>query len=235
MQLYGHPWSINTRKVLTVLAEKRSAADLVYVDIPRGQHRTPEHAARHPFSKLPVLDDDDGFRVYETAAVMRYLDERVQGPSLQPTDARGRARALQWDRVHQSYFEPHAHPMIVHAMFSRIIGFDGDRAIIDAGRTAMQPALDEIDRHLRTSPHLAGEAFGLADVTWMPYLDYLLAIGEDDAVTKGRPGLSAWWERISGRPAWQAVARTGLQPYDPAGSAERIAALSRGTWSATPG
>jgi glutathione S-transferase len=131
--------------------------------------------------------------------------------------------------------EPHAHPLLVHGLFSRIIGFDPDRSVIEAGRSAMQPALDVIDRHLRTSPHLAGEAFGLADVTWMPYVDYLLAIHEGDAVTNGRPGLSAWWDRVSGRPAWQAVAHTGLQPYDPVASADRIAVASRGTWSSTPG
>lgn len=222
-----------TRKVLVVLAEKGAHADLVYVDIPHGAQRRPEHVARHPFAKLPVLDDDT-FRVYETAAILQYLDT-LPGPSLTSADARGRARALQWDRVHQSYFEPHAHPLIVHAQFSRILGFAGDQALIAAARVAMQPALDVIDRYLHTSPWLSGETFGLADVTWMPYLDYLGAIGEGDALTTGRPALAAWWDRIASRPSWQMVARTGLQPYHPNATAEGIAAQSRGTWAGTPG
>ncbi|MEQ1501833.1 MAG: glutathione S-transferase C-terminal domain-containing protein [Myxococcota bacterium] len=233
MRLYGHPWSINTRKALVVLAEKGHEAELVYVDIPHGGQRLPEHVARHPFGKLPVLDDGD-FRVYETAAVLQYLDALLPGPSLAPSDARARARALQWDRVQQSYFEPHAHPLIVHAQFSRVLGFPGDPAIIDAGRAAMQPALDVIDRHLRTAAYLTGDDFGLADVTWMPYLDYLTAIGEGEAVAGGRPGLAAWWDRISRRPSWQAVARSGLQPYQAGATADGIAAQSRGRWSGTP-
>lgn len=231
MQLFGHPWSINTRKVLMVLAEKGAAVDLRYVDIPRGAHKRPEHIARHPFAKLPVLDDGE-FRLYETAAILRYLDEVLPGLALSPSTPRGRARAAQWDRVHQSYFEPHAHPLIVHRQFSRIIGFTGDEGVMTAGRAGMQLALDVIDTHLRSEPYLAGDQFSLADVTWMPYLDYLVAQGEP--VLGERPGVAAWWQRISTRPMWQQVAHTGPQPYDDAATASVIASWSQATWADAP-
>lgn len=208
-----------------VLAEKRHTATLHLVDIPTGEHRRPEHLARHPFGKAPVLDDD-GFVVYETAAIVRYLDETLPGPSLQPTDPRARARALQWDRVHQSYFEPHARPLLVHKIFARHIGFPGDDAVIAAGRAGMLPALDVIDRHLAHAPYLAGEQFSLADITWLPFLEYLQACGEDAAIRE-RSHVAAWWSRIGERATWAAVARSGPQAYDPAVAAGDIVRLYR--------
>lgn len=73
MKVFGHPWSINTRKVLMTLAEKGHEAELVLVMIPKGKHRAPPHLARHPFGKVPVLEDG-GLVLYETGPINRYLD-----------------------------------------------------------------------------------------------------------------------------------------------------------------
>ncbi len=50
----------------------------------------PEYLARQPFAKVPAFEHD-GFRIYETSAIMRYVDEAFDGPALQPADAKGRA------------------------------------------------------------------------------------------------------------------------------------------------
>ena len=76
----------------------------------------------------------------------------------------------------------------------------------------MGTALDAIERHLGGSPFIAGAGFSLADIHWMPYFEYLTQIGEGGAVA-GRKNLAAWWERVSSRPTWRGVARTGQQPY----------------------
>ena len=51
----------------------------------------PEHLERHPFGKVPVVDVD-GFRLLETSAITRYLDDILEGPSFVPDDAKDRAR-----------------------------------------------------------------------------------------------------------------------------------------------
>ena len=93
MKLYGHPWSINTRKSLMTLGEKGHDAELVVVNLPGGEHKQAAHIARHPFGKVPVLDDD-GFVVYEARAINRYLDEKLDGPRLTPRDPRAAARVV---------------------------------------------------------------------------------------------------------------------------------------------
>jgi glutathione S-transferase len=212
MKIYGHPWSVNTRKTLMTVAEKGHELPLVLVMIPKGEQQRPEHLARHPFGKVPVLDDD-GFVLYETRAINRYLDARLDGPRLEPASDGGRARVDQWTNVADAYFAAHAHTLIVERLFRRYLGGEPDARAIAAGREGLSPALDVIDRALASAPYLAGDSFSLADVHWMPYLDYLEQIGEGEPITR-RPHVAAWWQRISARPAWQHVARRGPQPYE---------------------
>lgn len=219
MKVYGHPWSINTRKVLAVLAEKGQRAELVLVMVPYGEHKQPAHVARHPFGKVPTLEAE-GFAVYETGAINRFLDRTLDGPSL-TGDARTAARADQWISASDSYFAPHAQPLIVETMFRRFLGGAPDTAAIERATAGIQAPLDTIDCWLADHPYLAGEAFTIADIHWMPYLDYLVQIGHAAAVT-GRSNVRSWWERVSARPAWRQVAHTGPQPYDPGVTAEVI-------------
>ena len=59
-----------------------------------GESKTPEHLARHPFGRIPVVDHGD-FRLYETQAILRYLDDLYPTPPFQPKDARAKARMNQ--------------------------------------------------------------------------------------------------------------------------------------------
>ena len=225
MNLYGHPWSINTRKTLMTLAEKAAETRLVLVMVPHGEHKRPEHLRLHPFGKVPVLDDD-GFVLYETRAIGSYLDAKLAGPRLVPEGARERARMEQWINVADSYFSPLAHSMIVELVFRRFLGGDANQATIAAGRAGIGTALDVIDAALASTAYLAGDNVSLADIHWMPYLDYLTRIGEGEPI-EHRANVMRWWSRMSERPSWQRVARTGPQPYDPGVSADVIAKLYR--------
>jgi len=212
MKIYGHPWSTHTRKTLMTLAEKGLEAELVVLAIPKGEHRQPEHLARHPFAKVPVLDDD-GFVLFETRAINEYLD-RTTGPAkLVPSDVRDLARMHQWTHVADAYLVPHAAPFLVESLFRRFLGGEKNEQAIAAARAGMQAPLDAADAWLSRSDYFAGRAFSLADVHWMPYLEYLHRLGEGDALAR-RKHLDAWWKRVSARPTWHEVARSGPQPYD---------------------
>ena len=220
MKVYGHPWSINTRKTLMTLAEKGHDAELVLVMIPKGEQERPEHLARHPFGKVPVLDDG-GFLLYETPAINRYLDRTLGGEPLVPSETRAAARVDQWINVADAYFIPSAYPLVVEVLFRRYLGGEQNLQAVEAGRAGIQPALDTIDDWLAGNPYLAGGSFSLADIHWLPYLDYLWQTGEGEPIRRRRH-VAAWWERVSGRPSWQRVARTGPQPYERGMTAEVI-------------
>jgi len=194
------------------IAEKARHVPLVLVMLPKGEHKQPEYLRLHPFGKVPVLDDD-GFVLYETRAIDAYLDARLEGPSLTPTDTRARARMEQRIHVTNAYFSPFAGPMLVELLFRKYLGGEQDRAAIERGRTGVGPALDVIDRALASAPYLAGDAFTLADLYWLPYLDYMIEIGEGAPIEE-RAHVRDWTARMRARATWRAVAHTGPQPYE---------------------
>lgn len=201
MKIYGHPMSTCTRKVLTTLAEKGHRAEFVLVDLMKGEHKQPAHLARHPFGVIPVFEDDDGFQMYESRAIIRYLDAKLSGSPLTPSDLKDRGRMEQWISVEQSYFTPHVMKMVMEVMFAPMRGATPNQEAIQSGREGAAKTLDVIEKALAGGEYLAG-SFSLADISWMPYLDYFAATGGSDVISE-RPHVAAWWKRISERPSWQ--------------------------------
>ncbi|WP_441285720.1 glutathione S-transferase family protein [Sorangium sp. KYC3313] len=203
MKIYGHPMSTCTRKVLTVLAEKGQEAQFVLVDLMKGAHKQPEHLARHPFGVIPVLEDED-FTLYESRAIMRYLDHKLPGAPLTPTELRARALMDQWLSVEQSYFATPAVKIVFQRVFLPMQGKQGDEAIVDAAKAEVVRALDVVEKALAGHEYLAGSSYSLADISWMPYLQCLVVSKLGELITD-RPNVAAWWKRISERPAWVKV------------------------------
>jgi glutathione S-transferase len=210
---------LNTRKVLMTLAETEKRAELVLVMLPKGEHKQPAHLARHPFGKVPVLDDGD-VRLIETRAINGYVARKAGGALLGRSDLE-RAMVDQWVNMADSYFVPHVHPLIVETLFRRYLGGEQDRTAIATCREGMQVALDVVDGRLAKTPFLAGETLTIADIHWLPYLEYLSQIGESDHV-KRRRHLAGWFERVTSRESWRQIARTGPQPWEEGMTAEVI-------------
>jgi glutathione S-transferase len=210
MKVYGHPMSTCTRKVLTTLAEKGADCEFVMVDLGKNEHKAPEHVARQPFGQIPVLDDGD-FRMFESRAIARYLDETLPGAKLTPSDPKGRAQMEQWISVETSNFTPHAMKIIWEGLFKKfLMGQDGDQDVIAAGRAAVSKTLDIVEQHLGKNPYFAGSEFSIADIGYMPYVEYLFAAGAGDLITS-RPNVASWWNRVSSRPSWQKVTGKAAQ------------------------
>ncbi len=200
MKVYGHPASTCTRKILCLLAEKGVNAEFVMVDIMKGAQKAEEHLARHPFGVVPALDDD-GFVLYESRAILRYLDAKLEGTSLSPKSLQDRARMEQWIAVEQSYFSPGAMKAILEVFFAPMKGTTPDADVITKGKAEAAKALDVIERALVGKEYLAGE-FSLADITYAPYLQYLFDTKAGDIITE-RPNVSAWATRVLERASWQ--------------------------------
>jgi glutathione S-transferase len=204
MKVFGHPMSTCTRKVLTTLAEKGHEAEFVLVDIMKGAQKTPEHLARQPFGVVPAIDDD-GFALYESRAITRYLDEKLAGTKLTPSNAQDRALMEQWISVEYSYFTPAAMKVIRQSVFSKFTGAPVDHEVLAAGREATGKVLDVTERTLAKQDFFGNKIFSLADIGFMPYVAYLFAGEQGDLITS-RPATKAWWERVSARPSWKKVA-----------------------------
>jgi glutathione S-transferase len=100
-----------------------------------GTMRSPEHLARHPFGRVPVLEHD-GFSLYETQAILRYLDRTLPTPALSPSDARRLARMDQVMNINDWYlFHGVGNVIVFHRVVGpRVMGFWASRNFSQATR-----------------------------------------------------------------------------------------------------
>lgn len=103
--LYGTAYSVYVRTARLVLAEKGAAYRLVEVDVFAAGGPPAAYRARQPFGRIPAFEHD-GFRLYETGAITRYVDEVFEGPALQPATPRARARMNQAISIQDNYVYP---------------------------------------------------------------------------------------------------------------------------------
>ena len=201
--IYGAAYSTYTRTALLALHEKGVDYAISEVDI--FKPIPAEHGRRHPWNKIPVLEHD-GFQVYETAAVTRYVDEAFSGPSLQPPSARDRARMTQAICVLDSYgYKPAVGDLVVQRAVQPMFGQQSDEAKIAAALPEVEKALKALSAIQGQDPWLAGASCSLADLHFAPICVYLRMTPEGAAILGRLPGLTAWWERMAARPSMAAT------------------------------
>ena len=199
MKLFGHPMSTCTRKTIFTLHETATPFELVLVDFAKGEHKQEPHLTRQPFGQVPALEDD-GFELYESRAMIRYIDEKA-GKKLTPSDAKQRARMEQWISIEASNFTPHVMKFVFHSVFKR----EQTPEALEAAGTGLDHALDVLETQLAKSPYLVGDQFTLADICYAPYLEYAMS-SDAKARIQARSNVAAWWGRVGDRPAWQKTA-----------------------------
>ena len=198
--IYGPGYSTFARTVRLALEEKGADYDLVEVDLLSGAGQSAEHLARHPFGKVPAFEHD-GFALYETDAIVRYVDESFPGTDLVPADARSRARMNQAMSVLASY----AYPCLIGQIFMQravmpIIGNASDEAAIAAALPNAETALGALEQLIDGNRYLAGERLSLADLLLIPIYDYARRTPEGEKLLQATPNLRRWWDEVRTRP-----------------------------------
>jgi glutathione S-transferase len=115
IKIFGHPASTCTRKVLMTLAETNTPFELTIIDFAKAEHEQQPHLSRQPFGQIPAIDDD-GFSLYESRAICRYINEKAGG-KLAPSDLEGRALMEQWISIETANFAPHVMKFIGNDVF----------------------------------------------------------------------------------------------------------------------
>jgi glutathione S-transferase len=203
--IYGIPGSPYVRSVQMGVEEKAAPYRLEALE-PRS-NREAEHLARHPFGRVPVIDHGD-YRLYETQAILRYLDASFPEPRLQPEDPRAIGRMNQLIGINDWYFFPKVAAVIV---FNRIVGpvllgTTPDEAAIEAALPIARTCIAELDRLLGDQAFFVGDRLSLADLMLAPQLDFLQATPEGRDLLAGTR-LAAWLERMNRRPSMERTRR----------------------------
>ena len=154
--LYGPVYSTYARTARLALEEKAVGYELLEVDTLNGAGQMPEHLARHPWGKVPVLVHD-GFSLFETAAITRYVDDVFPGPRLQPEDPQQRARMSQICAILDNYgWNPMVIQVFVQGALVPIKGGTPDRAVIAKAIPQAELALKTIESLMAGGEFLCG-------------------------------------------------------------------------------
>jgi glutathione S-transferase len=201
--VYGVPGSPFMRSALIALEEKHAPYRIE--PLAPGALKSEEYRRLHPFGRVPAIRHGE-FHLYETQAILRYVDARFPNPPLQPGDAESIGRMNQAIGINDWYLFPQVARVIV---FERIVGpvLFGQTPNEDAIAAALPDArlcLGELDRLLGRNAHLAGADFSLADIQLAPQIEYLAATPEGASIIAGT-GLHAWLERVGARASMRAT------------------------------
>lgn len=202
--VHSIPGSPYGRAVMVALEEKGFAYRLAAL-VP-GAHRQPAHLARQPFGKVPVLEHGE-FTLYETQAILRYIDRILPEPALTPPGAKDAARMDQVMNICDCYFFRGVGNVIA---FERVVGpvMTGkapDEAAITAAMPAAHVVFGELSRLLGDNHYFCGPRISLADVMLAPHMDFFTGIPEWQDLTAGHANLQLWIARMNDRASLQAT------------------------------
>lgn len=203
--LYGAAYSAYVRVARMALIEKGIAYELIEIDVFGGA--IPDWYARvHPFKRIPAFEHE-GFWLYETAAITRYVDEAFNGPPLIPAEAQGRARVFQVVSIIDSYLY---RPLVWDIYAERCAltaGASPDEARIAAAVSQVETCFAAIDELiLGDGPYILGKQLSLADLYLAPMISLGRHAAEGATLMARHPRLSDWWERMSTRSSLAATA-----------------------------
>lgn len=202
--VYGIPGSPFLRAVEVTLKEK--GLDYHLQAMAPGEHKSEEHLKRHPFGRIPAFEHD-GFAIYETQAIVRYLDDRFPHPPLTPGSAQQRTVINRVIGVIEWYFFPNvAAPIGFNRIIGpRLLGIAGDEAAIIEAMPMARSCFAEFDRLLGEETYFGGETMSLADIMLATQLDLFGECSEGRELIDGTNHLQSWLERMVSRPSFVAT------------------------------
>lgn len=197
LKIWGRTNSINVQKVLWTCAELSLPYDRVDAGLAFGVNNTAEYRAMNPNGLVPTIDDD-GFILWESHAIVRYLARKHGTGKLWPSDAREAADADRWMEWYSTTMWPNLR--IIFQTLVRTPPEKRNLAEVEDNRQKLAANLAIIDAQLAQRENIAGERFTVADIPMAvaAYRWFNLPI-ERPAL----PNFERWYKRIAERPAFK--------------------------------
>lgn len=170
LKLYFNPRSTFSRRVLISLLEKQIPYEPVVLDMAAKAHKAKDYLAKNPYGRVPVIDDG-GFVLYESTAILNYLEATHPKPALAPSDAKGRALVDMYMKLCDIQMGVHMGAVIFPKRF-----LPKERWNVEAmnvATAAIESHFDVLRMQLAGKTYLVGEKFSLADLVYLPFLQFL--------------------------------------------------------------
>lgn len=195
----------NGHKASIMLEETGLPYEVRHVDIERGDQHDPAFVALNPNRKIPVIENPDlGLVLAESGVILHHLARR--SGRLLPADETSALKTLEWTLFQAA----HVGPTLGQLWHWRVFARDRPPAVLARSEREARRVLGVLDGRLARHPHLAGDAYGIADVMTWPWIRAAvegIGVPIDDL-----PALSRWYAAVGERPA----VRRGLAVPRPA-------------------
>lgn len=177
------------------LHEKNIPYNLVEID-PFSGAVPQSYFKLHPFGQVPALINGN-FKIYETVAILNYLDHNFDGPTLTPSDATSAARMAQVISIIDNYgYLPMVRQVFAHRVFRSFEGQAPDETEIEVGLTKAKIVLNTLNDIAIEGFVLNRHTISLADIHLAPIIAYFHHAPEGRALLKQYNALNNWWEFI---------------------------------------
>ena len=188
-------------RVHLALEEKALGYEPQLLSFQAGDLKKPEYLAINPHGKVPALVDADT-SLYESQAILEYLEDRYPKPALLPGDPAARARTRIEELECVLYFSEVFRRIAQQAFFTR--AEERDEKALALARSELRSLLLALDGRAaaRTGEFMMGASLTRADVTWIPFVE-IAARGGVDLEPPAMPWLAAWRARMRARPTYQ--------------------------------
>jgi len=197
LKVWGRKTSSNVQKVMWALAEIGEDAERIDIGGPFGKNNEPPYLAMNPNGRVPTLEED-GFTLWESNAIVRYL-ARLHGRGLlEPEDAKQCALANQWMDWCSTILAPAHQDAFVGLI--RTPPEKRNDALIEASRKAMIAAMRILDAQLAKTAFLAGPGFSMGD---MPAAIFTHRYWSLVPERPDLPHLVRWHSAVAARPGFQ--------------------------------
>ncbi len=199
LKLWGRASSGNVQKALWALDELGLAYEHIEAGGAHGIVGDASYRALNPNGLVPTLEED-GFVLWESNAILRYLAHAHGGPLALPEAPRARALIDQWLDWQATAFTPAMRDAFLQLV--RIAPEKRDPRVVEASRANSERCAALLDRHLADTPFVAGETFSIADIAvgLAAHRWFQLPLEREE-----RPNIRRWLEGLAQRPASSAV------------------------------
>jgi glutathione S-transferase len=195
LKLHHHPFSTFSRRVRIALIEKGIKAELVEVDMMKGAHRGEAYRALNPYGRVPTIEED-GFVLYESTAILDYLEATHPTPPLVPADARGRALAAMHMKLCDLQLARPTGTIIFPKRFLPKERWD-ENAMAQAKKD-IEMHLGIVESQLKAKQYLVGDRYSLVEVCYTQFVEFLPLME-----IAPPPAVAAWAARMLERPSAQ--------------------------------
>jgi glutathione S-transferase len=205
MIIYGHPMSQHVRRIQMLCEEISTPYSFQPIALDKGEQYTEEFLEKNPNGKVPVVDDN-GFVLWESHAIMRYIADKNKARKWYPTEPKARAEVEKWLDWNHTRLNPEVSTIVMNTI---IFGDKGDKHAVEMAKQSLEKILPVLERTLQSQDYLSGPEPMISDLSVVSTISHLEMCNCD---LSGYPAIDSWYKNLKRRPSFTktALAKTAL-------------------------